>query len=204
MAVLCQLDFNNSHDMIAGSPQTGRIKMTDGLTSIISALETQRQAIETALTALKGVGAVAAPTHATSASTATVETSGRNGKKRTAAQRKRMAEAQRKRYADLRAESGPAVVPAPAPEAPKRKISPEGIKRIIAATKKRWRLKRAADKAALEQAEAKKAARKKAAAQAKAVKKAAPVKKTVAKRKAAASETPVPAPGAVETVVEQV
>lgn len=30
---------------------------------------------------------------------------------------------------------------------PKRKISPEGMKRIIAATKKRWRLQRAAAKA---------------------------------------------------------
>ena len=85
---------------------------------------------------------------ATQVSAAIVETSGRKGKKRTAAQRKRMAEAQRKRYADLRGESEPAV--APAPEAPKakRKISAEGIKKIIAATKKRWALKRAGAKAA--------------------------------------------------------
>ena len=56
---------------------------------------------------------------------------------------------------------------------PKRRISAEGMKRIIAATKKRWRLQRAAEKAA---------------------KTIAPVKKAVAKKsavkKAAATPTP--------------
>jgi len=68
-------------------------------------------------------------------------------------------------------ESEPATSPAPEVPKPKRKISAEGIKRIIAATKKRWRRQRAAEKAALEQAEAMKAARRKTVP-AKAVKKA--------------------------------
>ena len=120
--------------------------MTEGFASIIRQLEQQKAAIDRALVALKEVEEVAAPAQTTSASTATTETSGRKGKKRSAAVRKRMAEAQRLRYANLRGESEAAVLQAPEP--PKRKISPEGIKRIIAATKKRWRLKRAADKAA--------------------------------------------------------
>ena len=74
---------------------------------------------------------------------------GRKGEKRTAAQRRRMAEAQQKRYADLRGESEPVV--APAASKAKRKISPDGINRIIAATKKRWAKVRAEAKAAMEQ-----------------------------------------------------
>jgi hypothetical protein len=187
--------------------QIGESPMTEGFGSIITLLEKQKTAIDRALTALREVGEVSAPTQATPASTATVETPGRKkyklsaaarermsqgqqkryahlhtvpepateaeptapgrkGRKRTAAQRRRMAEAQRRRYADLRGESEAAVTPAPEPA--KRKISPEGLKRIIAATKKRWRLKRAADQAALEMAEAKKGARKKTAVPAKA------------------------------------
>ena len=134
--------------------------MTEGFASIIRQLEQQKAAIDRALVALKEVEEVAAPAQTTSASTATTETSGRKGKKRSAAVRKRMAEAQRLRYANLRGESEPAVVPAPAPAAPKRKISPEGIKRIIQATKKRWSRVRAEAKAAQELADAKKAARK--------------------------------------------
>ena len=42
---------------------------------------------------------------------------------------------------------------------PKRRISPEGMKRIIAATKKRWRLQKAAAKAASAKKVAPKAAR---------------------------------------------
>jgi hypothetical protein len=59
-----------------------------------------------------------------------------------------MAEAQKKRWQAIK---GDVAIPAPtAPEAPKpkRKISAEGMKRIIAATKKRWRLQRAAAKKA--------------------------------------------------------
>ena len=91
-----------------------------------------------------------------------------------------MAEAQRLRYAALRGESESAVTLAPAPEAPKRKISPEGLKRIVQATKRRWAKVRAEAKAAQDLAEAKNAERKKSAVPAKAVKKAAPGKKTAA------------------------
>jgi hypothetical protein len=89
---------------------------------------------------------------------ATPDTSTTKGKKRSAAVRKRMKEAQRLRWARIKGESEP---PSPAtPEAPKpkRQISAEGIKKIIAATKKRWALKRAEDKAAAKGAKPKNAA----------------------------------------------
>ena len=190
--------------------------MTESTDAIITLLEQRKTAIEKALTALREVGEVAAPAQATPASTVTVETSGQKGKTRSAAVRKRMQEAQRARWAKIKGESEP---PAPVTKdtpKPKRKIGAEGIKRIIAATKKRWRLKRAADKTALEQAEAKKAARKKTVAPAKAVEKTAPVEKaavkkaasvkTVAKKKsAAAKRAPAPVPAVpVETSTEQV
>ena len=79
--------------------------------------------------------------------------------------------------------------------------SPEGMKRMIAATKKRWRLQKAAAKAA------KKAASKKAAVKAaKKAKKVAPVKKTAVKKtavkKAPAKKTaPVAAPAVAEAAV---
>jgi hypothetical protein len=81
-----------------------------------------------------------------------------------------MALAQKARWAKIRGESE---TPAPSPPKPtkaKRKISEEGMKRIIAATKKRWRLARAAAKTkAAKTAPKKTAGRKKAA-----VKKTAP------------------------------
>jgi seryl-tRNA synthetase len=109
-----------------------------------------------------------------------------------------MQEAQRARWATIK---GKLETPAPVTkEAPKRQISAEGMKRIIAATKKRWRLKRAADKAAQEQAEAKKVAsqiaRKKAAAPVKAAKTKAAV--------ANAAPATVPAPATLAAAAEQV
>jgi hypothetical protein len=58
-----------------------------------------------------------------------------------------MKEAQRLRWAKIRGESEPSA-PVPEPPKPKRRISAEGMKRIIAATKKRWRLQMAAAKKA--------------------------------------------------------
>ena len=124
------------------------------------------------------------------ATPATLETSGRMGKKRTAAQRRRMAEAQRRRFAILRGESKSVAAPILKALPAKRQISAEGLKNIIAATKRRWALKRAEEKAALEKAEAKKSARK---AVAKAAKKVAPVKNVATKKSAA-----VPAPALAE------
>jgi len=96
-------------------------------------------------------------------------------RKRSAAARKRMAEAQRARWAKLKGESEPPATEAPKP---KRHISPEGMKRIIAATKKRWRLQKAGAATAtpVKKATAKKTAPAKAAKKA-ALRKAA-VKKT--------------------------
>jgi hypothetical protein len=96
-----------------------------------------------------------------------------------------MAMAQKARWAKLRGESEPSA-PAKAPKA-KRRISKEGLARIIAATKKRWRLQKAAAKAP-----AKKAVTKKTA-----VKKAAPVKKAAVKKAAVKA-----APAAAQAVTE--
>jgi hypothetical protein len=74
------------------------------------------------------------------------------GKRRkiSAAARKRMSEGQRRRWSTSKgvAES-PSTPATPEPAKPKRRISEEGIKRIIAATKKRWAAKRAAAKKVL-------------------------------------------------------
>jgi hypothetical protein len=171
--------------------------MTQGFTGIIDQLERQKAAIERALAALREVGEVDAPIKASAATPTTAETSGR--KKRSAAVRKRMQEAQRLRWAKIRGESEPTAPVTKEVPKPKRKISPEGIKRIIAATKKRWRLRKEAEKAAL----AKKAAPKKVtvkkavvkAPAANAAKKIAPVKKAAVKKLA-------PAPVSTLTLAE--
>jgi hypothetical protein len=106
-------------------------------------------------------------------------------KKFSAAARKRMAEAQKLRYAKLKGETQPPTPAKPEASKAKRKISSEGMKRIIAATKKRWAAKRAA-----EAAPAKKVVVKKTAVKKTATKKAAPIKKaarkTIAKKSALA------------------
>ena len=94
----------------------------------------------------------------------------RKRRKFSAASRRKMALAQQARWARVKGEIAP---PPATPKAPKRRISAEGMKRIIAATKKRWRLQRAAAKSAL----ASKVAPRKAAAK-RAVKKAAPAPPT--------------------------
>jgi len=112
--------------------------MADSLSGIIKQLERQKTAIDRALAALQGIEGV-------SASASGTGVPARKGKKRSAAVRKRMKEAQQLRWAKIRGESEPAAPTAPEP---KRRISAEGMKRIIAATKKRWRLQRAAAKKA--------------------------------------------------------
>jgi hypothetical protein len=114
------------------------------------------------------------------AATATPEAPTRKRKKFSAASRRKMAMAQKARWAKLRGESEPSA-PAKAPKA-KRRISEEGMKRIIAATKKRWRLQKAAAKAAAKKSAP---ARKKAAVKKTAVK--TPAKKRAAKKAATAS-----------------
>src|SRR5579863_2267933 len=115
--------------------------MTDSLTGVINQLERQKTAIERALAALRGIEEIPKAGSATAP-----ELSAGKGRKRSAAVRKRMKEAQRLRWAKIRGESElPAV---PESSKPKRRISAEGMKRIIAATKKRWRLQKAAAKSA--------------------------------------------------------
>jgi hypothetical protein len=66
-------------------------------------------------------------------------------RKFSAAARRRMKEAQQKRWAKIRGESAPPAPATPEHAKAKRRISDEGMKRIIAATKKRFALKRAED-----------------------------------------------------------
>ena len=156
--------------------------MTEGFTGIIDQLERQKAAIERALAALREVdpSVAARAEHAA----ATPEGPARKRRKRSAAVRKRMALAQKARWAKIKGEIEPPTPPAPEPSKPKRRISAEGMKRIIAATKKRWRLKRAAENAAL----VKKVAAKKVAVTP--AKRAAPVRKA-ARKKSAPVLTPV-------------
>jgi hypothetical protein len=140
----------------------------------------------------------------TSSEPATPEASSGKRKKFSAAARRRMAEGQRLRYLKLKGHAEPeSISPGPAtPEAPKakRKISAEGLKNIIAATKKRWRLQKAAAKA--QSAPMKKAAPKNAivkkASTAKAATKSAAVKRAVKKQ---ATKKPSPVPIPAEAVV---
>jgi hypothetical protein len=121
--------------------------MTDSLNGIITQLERQKTAIERALAALREADAPAA-TATKVEPAATPEAPVRKGRKRSAAVRKRMKEAQRLRWAKIRGQSESPAPVLPEPSKPKRQISAEGMKRIIAATKKRWRLQRAAAKSA--------------------------------------------------------
>ncbi len=109
------------------------------ITAAIDGFEAQKHRIDTQIAELR---AILSPGPAETA--ATPEAPAPKRKKFSAAARKRMKDAQQRRWARIRGEGEP---PAPAtPEAPKKKrrISEEGMKRIIAATKRRWRLAKAA------------------------------------------------------------
>jgi hypothetical protein len=99
-------------------------------------------------------------------------------KKLSAAARRRMKEAQQRRWAKIRGESEPSASATPEAPKAKRRISKEGMARIIAATKKRWRLQKAAAKAA--------------------AKKAVPARKKVAVEKAAKKTASAPAQAGTE------
>ena len=122
--------------------------------SIISDLEQQRSAIDRAISALREVTG----THTASSVTASAPRDGAATKKRTItpAGRKRSAEAMRRRWAAKRV--GAEAVKATQESASgqkqgadkkattkKRRLSPEGRRRIIEATKRRWAAKRAAE-----------------------------------------------------------
>ena len=121
--------------------------MTASFTEIIEQLEHQKTAIDRALAALREIDA--APAMAPQVLPAvSPEAIVRKRKTFSAATRRRMKEAQKARWAKIKGEIEPQSPPAPDPPKAKRQISAEGMKRIIAATKKRWRLQRAAAKAA--------------------------------------------------------
>jgi hypothetical protein len=83
--------------------------------------------------------------------TATPEAPTRKREKFSTAAQKRMKEAQQRRWAKVRGESGPSASTTAEPKKPKRRISEEGMKRIIAATKMKTPAK-ATKKAAIKKA----------------------------------------------------
>jgi 3-oxoacyl-(acyl-carrier-protein) synthase len=76
--------------------------LTDLISGVILLLEKRKAALETALKALGAIDGVT-----TEPATASIEkpATGRKGKKRTAAQRRKMAEGQRERWKRIRAEA---------------------------------------------------------------------------------------------------
>src|SRR5665213_2758491 len=118
------------------------IKLTDEIIiAAISGFETQKAKIDHQIAELRTM-LDGGPAESTA--TKTPEAPVGKRKKFSAAARKRMAEAQRLRYSKLKGETEPSTPATPEAAKPKRKISAEGMKRIIAATKKRWAKKRAA------------------------------------------------------------
>lgn len=116
------------------------------ITAAIQGFEQQKREIDAQIAELREMLS-GGPTE--TAAAATPEAPAKNGKKRSASVRRKMAEAQKARWAKIRGESEPPA-PATAPNAPKkkRKLSAAGRAAIIAATKKMWAAKRAAAKKA--------------------------------------------------------
>jgi hypothetical protein len=139
------------------------------ITAAIDGYEFQKTAIDAKIAELKALLPGGSPEAA-----ATPEPPTRK-RKISAASRRKMALAQKARWAKIRGEAEP---PAPAraeQPKPKPRISKEGMERIIAATKKRWRLQKAAAEAAAKKAPPTKTAVKKLAAKKATAKKMAPV-----------------------------
>src|SRR5579872_3474619 len=110
--------------------------MADGLNGIIARLEQQRTVIDRALTALREVEGIEAPTLAARGSSAPAP------RKRgmTAAGRRRVSEALKKRWAAKRASAQGASKAAPG----KGGMPAEGRKRLADAMRRRWALAKAA------------------------------------------------------------
>ena len=109
------------------------------IAAAILGFEEQKRRIDTQIGGLK---AMLSGSPAETA--ATPEAAPRKRKKFSTATRRRMREAQRRRFAKLKSESEPpARAATPEPAKPKHRISAEGMKRILAANKRRWALKRA-------------------------------------------------------------
>jgi hypothetical protein len=140
------------------------------ISAAILGFEEQKRHIDSQISELRAV------LSGGSAETATPEAPTRKRKKFSAAARRNMKEAQQRRWAAIKGTSEPPSRATSKPAKPKRRISEEGMKRIIAATKKRWRLARAAK---AQPGSATKTARKKATPR-KAAKKVAKKKTTAA------------------------
>jgi hypothetical protein len=115
-------------------------KLTDQiLIAAIDGFEAQKKRIDEQIAELRQMleGSRTAPA-------ATSDVPARKRRKMSAASRKRMGDAQRKRWAGAkrRSEHLPATPEVPKP---KRRLSRAGRAAIVAATKKRWALKRAED-----------------------------------------------------------
>jgi len=109
------------------------------ITAAIVGFEHQKTQIDTQIAELRAMLSGGPAETAT-----TPEATPSKRKKRSAAVRRKMAQAQRERWAKIKGESVKAA-PAPAPKA-KRKLSAAGRAAIIAATKKRWAAVKAAKK----------------------------------------------------------
>ena len=118
------------------------------ITAALAGFDGQKKQIDEQIAELRSM--LSGVPAGTAATTPEVAAPGRR-KKRSLAVRKRMAEAQRLRWLKLKGETEPESVspelPTPKPAKAKRKISAQGMKNIIAATKKRWKRQRAAAKA---------------------------------------------------------
>jgi hypothetical protein len=109
------------------------------ISAAISGFEQQKQRIDAQIAELRDILS-GGPARAA----ATPEAPTPKRKKFSAAARRHMKEAQQRRWAAIKGTSEPPSRGTSKPIRPKRRISEEGMKRIIAATKKRWRLARAA------------------------------------------------------------
>src|ERR1017187_3438237 len=118
---------------------------TEIITAAILGFEEQKRHIDSQIAELRAV-----LTGGPAAAATTPEPPTRKRKKFSAASRRKMAMAQKARWAKIKGESEPPVPAKPEAPKPKRHISKEGMARIIAATKKRWRLQKAAAKATVQ------------------------------------------------------
>ena len=170
------LDRQNALTSIVRKADMPTPKLTaEIITAAIEGFEAQKRHIDTQIAELRAL-----MPGGTAETAATPEPATRKRKKFSAASRRKMALAQKARWAKIRGEAESSAPATPKATKPKRRISREGLARIIAATKKRWRLQKAAAKAATKKPAParKKAAVKKAAARtapAKAAKKAPPL-----------------------------
>src|ERR1039458_1974589 len=105
------------------------------IVAAIEGYESQKKRIDAQIAELRAILSLGPAETATTPEPAT-----RKRKRFSAASRRKMAMAQKARWAKIKGKSEP---PAPAKATkPKRRISNEGMARIVAATKKRWRLQK--------------------------------------------------------------